>query len=245
MPRVSLGRLLTACVVCMSWPLYADEPPRDPPPAEPGQVSADQEQAPPKQFIYQPPNRGAPTQRVGGGTRSIAQLEVLAPDHTALTTRAQPRLYWYISPGFQNNIRFRLGMAGVTPPLFEILLPPEPNGGIQAIDLAAHDVRLEPGRLYEWAVMLEPFPHQRVPPLVSLGRIVVDTTASALQAAPLAERPFLAASNGYWYDALDWVSQLIDSGAPKALALQRAALLDQGGLTTAAHYERDMARLGR
>ncbi len=58
---------------------------------------------PPPVFNYQPPNRGAPAQRVGGGTRSISQLSVLAPDHLARTSRARPRLYWYINPGFRNG----------------------------------------------------------------------------------------------------------------------------------------------
>jgi hypothetical protein len=205
-------------------------------------TDAAQPPAPPR-FIYQPPNRGVPAQRVGGGTRSITQLDVLAPDHTGLTSQAQPRLYWYINPGFRNKVRFRLAEAGVTPPLLEILLPPEPNGGIQHLDLAVHKVRLEPGRLYEWGVMLDPFPHQRLPPLASLGRILLDDTTTALQQASSAHKPYLAAQLGYWYDALDWVSQQIETNPPASeLRLRRADLLEQGGLLSAALYERDMTQ---
>jgi len=50
---------------------------------------------------YQPPLRGAPGGRVGGGTRGTGRetfvLSVLAPDHTGLTVSEQPALYWFIS----------------------------------------------------------------------------------------------------------------------------------------------------
>src|SRR5437867_13335867 len=49
--------------------------------------------------VYKPPLRGAPGGRVGGGTRGTQErdifvLSVLAPDHTGLTTREQPSLFW-------------------------------------------------------------------------------------------------------------------------------------------------------
>jgi hypothetical protein len=205
------------------------------------------EASPPKPaptgFFYSPPNRGAPAQRVGGGTRSITQLKVLAPSHPGMTTQAQPRLYWYQNPGFRNKIRFRLAEVGVTPPLLEVLLPPAPDGGIQQLDLDKHDVVLEPGLIYEWGVLLEPFPHQRLPPLLSATRIVVNDSARQIISAEPAQRPYLAASQGYWYDAVDWVSRLIEeTGGDAGWRLQRAELLDQGGLKSIALYEREMVR---
>lgn len=191
-------------------------------------------------FNYRPPNRGAPSQRVGGGTRSIDQLSVLAPRHIALTTQAQPRLYWFTTPGFRNNVRFRLGEAGIQPPLLEIQLPPQPDGGVHHLDLAVHDVHLEPGKLYEWGVILEPFPHQRIPPLVSRGRIAMDETDHpTLQDAPIEQRPYVAARQGYWYDAVDWISRLIADTGDAGLYRQRADLLEQGDLFSASLYERE------
>src|SRR5688572_21778645 len=51
--------------------------------------------------VYNPPPRGAPGGRVGGGTRGPGQrdvfvLSVLAPDHSGLTSSEQPSLYWFI-----------------------------------------------------------------------------------------------------------------------------------------------------
>ena len=210
-----------------------------PPPAT-GPRPYDPLQQPRPLFNYRPPDRGAPIQRVGGGTRSIGQLSVLAPRHIALTTRTQPRLYWFVSPGIRNKLRFRLSETGVKPPLLEIQLPPQPNGGVHHLDLKTHDVHLEPGKLYDWGVILEPFPHQRIRPLVSRGRIAVDDAYPIPADAPLTQKPYIAAQRGYWYDALDWISRLIDADEGSvALYHQRADLLEQGNLLSAASYERE------
>ena len=234
----SLSRLLSAALLTM-----AAAPGQTEETASAETATKPQEQTARPAFVYQPPNRGAPAQRVGGGTRSISQLSVLAPAHTGLTTQLQPRLYWFINPGFRNKMRFRLAEAGATPPLLEIQLPPQPNGGIQYLDLEAHSIRLQPGKLYEWGVMLEPFPHQRLPPLLSRARLAVDDSYAPLQQSPLEEKPYLAAQQGYWYDALDWISQLIETeGGSAELRQQRAELLEQGDLLSAAAYEREMAQ---
>ncbi len=232
----SLDKCLIAALLVTAGPVYAacDKASR---------AGTEREAEAPPAFSYQPPNRGAPAQRVGGGTRSINQLSVLAPDHLALTSQAHPRLYWYINPGFRNKLRFRLAEAGVTPPLIEIQLPPQPDGGIQYLDLELHGVSLEAGRRYEWAVVLQPFPHERLPPLVSGGNILLDESAPELQRVAPRERPYLAAQQGYWYDALDWVTRLIDAAPDNTeLRLQRALLLEQGGLDSAAMYEKEMAQ---
>jgi len=232
-----LVKCLIAALFVFTWPVFASSDKVNQTGAEP------EPSPPPTTFVYQPPNRGAPAQRVGGGTRSINQLIVLAPDHLALTSQAHPRLFWYINPGFRNKLRFRLAEAGVTPPLIEIQLPPQPDGGIQHFDLELHGVRLEADRRYEWAVVLEPFPHERLPPLVSGGNILRNESVPELRRAALHERPYLAAQQGFWYDALDWVTRLIDAAPGNTeLRLQRAALLEQGGLHSVAMYEKEMAQ---
>jgi hypothetical protein len=49
---------------------------------------------------YKPPLRGAPGGRVGGGSRApgkTLKFTALAPNHTALTSREHPVLYWHQS----------------------------------------------------------------------------------------------------------------------------------------------------
>ena len=238
-----MERIMKACLVAVALAVPHGQATADCPKNRPTAASATAQPA----FSYRPPNRGAPTQRVGGGTRSITQIEALAPAHVALTTQAMPRLYWHLSPGFRNKLRFRLAEAGVSPPLLEILLPEQPNGGIQFIDLATHNIALEPGRSYNWAIMLEPFPHQRMPPLVSAAMLTRDNGGEQFAQLSPEERPFAAAEQGYWYDAVDWISRLIEQpdAAGVDRRLQRAALLEQGGLSSVASYEREMVSYGQ
>jgi len=51
--------------------------------------------------VYTPPQRGAPSRRVGGSSRgagdALPAVMILAPDHVGLTTSESPSLYWYLS----------------------------------------------------------------------------------------------------------------------------------------------------
>ena len=66
-------------------------------------------------FTYKPPKRGMPGGRIGGGTRGKTDgypiLTVLAPDHTGLTTKTRPVLYWYLSTATPKQIEFTLILA--------------------------------------------------------------------------------------------------------------------------------------
>jgi hypothetical protein len=193
-------------------------------------------------FVYRPPNRGAPKGRVGGGTRSINQLLALAPKHIGLTSSAQPRLYWYIASGFRNPLRFRLNAIGESAPLLEIALAAEPTAGIYGLDLSKHGVSLQPGEIYQWVVMLDPLPHQRWKKIVSAGQIERINGTIDLTALNPEQRPFVAAQNGLWYDALDGISRQVEQDPLNPTPhQQRAELLAQGGLMEASLLDSDRA----
>ena len=63
----------------------------------PQQASTDADKPP----VYVPPQRGAPSRRVGGSSRgagdNLPSVMVLVPDHVGLTTSDTPALYWYLS----------------------------------------------------------------------------------------------------------------------------------------------------
>src|SRR4030042_2532768 len=73
--------------------------------------------------IYQPPLRGAPGGRVGGGTRGIGEeliaLFALAPNHVALTVQEQPTLYWYLSKPATHAIALTIIVEKDTHPVLE------------------------------------------------------------------------------------------------------------------------------
>jgi hypothetical protein len=205
-------------------------------------------------FVYRPPNLGAARNTAGGATRQLKftsprnAIQVLAPEHAALTTNSQPRLYWYLRPGTRNTQLFRISFDRKgAPPLLEVRLPAQIKGGIQSLDLAHHRLRLTPGVAYSWQVKLEPLkesnPYRMAPNIMSSGEIRLTTASHELSRASPEQSPYLAASAGIWYDALDGVSQLVDRGGRRVAYWhqQRADLLEQAKLTVAAKYERDMA----
>jgi predicted secreted protein len=191
-----------------------------------------------------------PAGRIGGGTRSAGAarlaLEVVAPDHTGLTSVAQPTLYWYASDAAATPLEFTLLPADAEKPLVERRLPAVTRPGIQAVALASLGVTLKPGTEYEWFVSAVSDPQQRSRD-VTAGGSIRRAGADAALVAQLAQAdarsvPVLYAQAGYFYDAVESLSRLIDRNpGDAALRGQRAALLEQVGLPKVAEAERAAA----
>lgn len=201
-------------------------------------------------FVYKPPLRGAPASRVGGGTRGSGtanfKLDVLAPDHTGLTTRAQPTLYWYASGPSTAKLEVTVIAEVAELPVLSQNINLT-SGGVQSFDLAKQGVSLKPDTEYEWFVSVIPDPAQRSKDVTSGGTIrrVAPDPAVQARAAAAGERqaPMVYAEAGLWYDAIDALSRLIERQPGDAeLHAQRAALLDQVGLPAAASYDRAGSR---
>ncbi len=187
---------------------------------------------------YKPPLLGAPGGRIGGGTRGTAReifvLSVLAPDHNALTVAEQPSLYWFISKPTALPVELTVMDPGTTRPLLETRLAAEAPG-VHRVRLADHGVRLTPGVPYRWYVAIVPDPGRRSRDILAGASIERVEPPADLQArvtrANRDELPSILAEAGLWYDAVEAISELIDSRpADGELRRQRAALLSQGGL---------------
>ena len=190
--------------------------------------------------VYNPPKRGAPGGRVGGGTRGGTQrdifvLSVLAPDHSGFTTSEQPSLYWYISNSTSLPIELTVMDPQGVQPILETRLPAPAKPGIQRVRFADYNIRLAPGAAYRWFVAIVPDADRRSKDILAGGAIErVDVPAelnAKLAKAKSNETPFIYAEAGLWYDALGAISDLIDA-APQNQELhkQRTALLTQVGL---------------
>ena len=202
-------------------------------------------------FSYRPPMRGAPAARIGGGTRGIGdktlELVVLAPDHTGLTTKEQPTLYWYASEPVQAQLEVTLINDESIDPQLEQTLTTQAKAGIHSFDLSSTRARLKPGMEYRWFVSAIADKEQRSNDIVASGtiqRIEPDENLSSRIAA--ADKGSLAniyAEAGIWYDTVDAISQRINETPDNsALVEQRAALLEQVGLQAAADYSRAQNR---
>ncbi len=197
--------------------------------------------------VYMPPKRGAPFGRIGGGSRQpgidLPALYVLVPDHTGLTTKEQPTLYWFVSGPAETRVRITLLDEEGIDPLLETDLEAVRVAGIHELRLADHGVVLQPNVEYRWFVSLVVDPGKRSKDVVSGGTIrwVKPSTElrNALAEASSDREGFVYAENGIWYDAIEALSRQIEQSPENAsLRAQRAALLDQVELMEVAAFDR-------
>ena len=198
--------------------------------------------------IYRPPMRGAPAGRLAGGSRGNAKespsICALAPDHVGLTVKEQPCLYWFLSKRTELPVVFTLIEVQAIAPLLEEQIPCPEKPGIQGISLKSFGIRLKKGVRYEWFVSLVPEPEQRSKDDIAMGVIERLESSKSLEAdlsgIEMARHSFIYAEHGFWYDALEAISDLIESN-PDYFALRRirASLLEQVGLGRVAQYDMD------
>ena len=202
---------------------------------------------------YTPPKTAGTGLRTDGdggsraGGAKLPSLFVLAPNHTALTTQAQPSLFWFQDGPAPKDVGARFELTLVDPknpkPLLKvgaaIAEQKGGGGGIQRIQLARHKITLDPGVAYKWSVALVPDANNRSQDLVASG-VIQRSEPSPELSAELAKGNKAAAyaTSGVWYDALSALSDEIDA-SPKdaALRAERAELLRQAGLKLAADFE--------
>lgn len=191
--------------------------------------------------VYTPPRRGAPATRVGGGTRGndTIVLQVLAPEHTGLTTLAQPTLYWYASRAIEGRVEFVLTERDASAPVWRHRIDEKLEAGIQPFALQAVGFELQPGVTYQWSVSLVHPSGQRARDAVALGTVerIVSGPLPDLAASP-ADRAAMLAANGVWYDAIQVLSESIDAAAENDVYRNyRRDLLQQVGLLDVADAE--------
>ena len=205
-----------------------------------------------KPVLYKPPSGlGAPSagKRVGGGTRgtnkSVPILSVLAPDHTGLTVREQPDLYWFASNVVTNPVELTLTVEKGETPLLEKRLPIPTHAGVQRVRLSDYGIKLIPGERYNWSIALVLDPKRRSKDVIAVGTIERVERASldhgTIAAGPTTEAFHQFAAEGLWYDAVMTISELIESApAAPALRRQRADLLDQVDLSEVGNFDLTM-----
>jgi len=203
-------------------------------------------------IIYKPPKRGAPGGREGVGREGAATrgpkepltLTVLAPkDHTGLTAQEQPVLYWYLSQETQHPVEISLTDLQSIKPLLTMRLDPPLQPGMQRVRLADHNIYLIPGVSYKWAVSLVRNAVQRSSDITTAGTLERIELSRELRRqlgqANTMTAARLYATEGLWYDTIAALSELIDTRPQEpALRQQRAAVLEQEGLTAAAAYDK-------
>lgn len=196
--------------------------------------------------VYKPPKRGvAPKTLVGGSSRGVesglSTISVLAPDHIGLTIYEQPSIYWYLSKPISGRIEFTLIDDQLIEPLQKTNLITQIKPGVQCINLSDYDVRLSPGKQYQWIVSLLPDPDHSSQDIIVGGAIecieFTQELVEKLAQAGKTKAPHIYAEAGLWYDALSAISNLIDA-TPDDMVLrkQRTSLLEQVELWEVVEY---------
>lgn len=195
--------------------------------------------------VFKPPLRGAPVGRIAGGTRGdsgeLPLLCVLTPDRTGLTIHDQPALYWFLSQSISYPLELTVIDDHSVEPLLERRIPNPKHLGFQIARLADFNLHLESGAVYRWYIAIVPDPDRRSRDLVAWGQIErVDPPEGLAERLRQAGPDGVAgvyAESGLWYDALDAVGRRIgESTDPAPYLRQRAALLEQVGLSEVASY---------
>jgi hypothetical protein len=183
--------------------------------------------------VYKPPFRGAPGGRVGGASRSasaprmaLPAIELLAPpDHTGVTARADPVLYFSISRAAQWPVQFTISAPMQPAPVVDVSIPSPGAAGLYAVSTGKYRVRLQPGTVYTWSVSVVLDPRAWSRNIVASATILYDPAiaTSAPGAAALA-------GAGLWYDAVAAAVEETNRGLQAPLA----ALMRQAGISSPA-----------
>jgi len=172
---------------------------------------------PVRKAVYIPPLRGAPTNRVGGGTRGGGEdfsIQTLSPNHTGITITQQPNLYYTLRNKANALIEFILISEDSEEPLIETHITPS-SDAIQKIDLSSFNVKLAPEKKYLWYVTIILDVNNRAKDIVSGGEIQYEKPSNhlieLLAKSDQASLVNIFAESGVWYDAID-TTQKIPNG---------------------------------
>lgn len=191
---------------------------------------------------FNPPARGLPGRRLGGGTRgecvqSQPTLTALQPDSNfGLTTTAYPTFFWYLPASSATQAEFIL-LDADSNPVYQTTFQIMGKSGVIRLSLPT-DVNLPPlavGKDYHWFFSLVCDANDRSADVITEGWIQRVTPDAALmnrlQSSPESDRAALYAEAGIWYDALSTVATLRDAqpNNPTFVAQWRT-LLDAIGL---------------
>ena len=178
------------------------------------------------------------------------RLAPIASEQTGLTSREQPSLYFYISGPYDGTMTFTLSEPFVSNPILSISLNRFPSEGIYGVRLSEYMVKLKKNVEYEWFITIIADPQQKTGDIYASATIkyVEATSDLSLELSKVSpnQKYKAYAKTGYWYDAIESLTQLIHSARTiKTYRLHRAALLKQVNLTKAAKYDLSVVNIPR
>jgi len=202
--------------------------------------------------LYQPPKKITPRARVGGELRGTEgtdpEVVALVPDHVGITSNRAPVLNWFISKTTSHQVLFTLSDTKQVRPIYEGPVATPSKDGIYSIKLKALGLTLEPGAQYRWYVSVVRNPSSPSNDIVGGGIIEPWEMSDALtfdvrlckeqNDKESIEGIVQNARNGFWYDAMGCLCNLIDAyPTDPDLRRLRARLLKDVGLNGVAEWD--------
>lgn len=165
----------------------------------------------------------------------VPQLYVLLPEEVAITTRAQPSLFWYLSRPVDRPIKLTISTPESIEPVLELEIDAAKRQGIQRLDLSKLPIRLKPSVRYDWVIAVASDEAGMGPKIYAKSVVWRIESPKALAsrltgAKNRRQRAAIAAEEGIWIDALAGISNLIEHKPnDSSLRRDRADLLRQVG----------------
>jgi len=243
MNRTLLISTLAAIALSLSPVSYADEKDVDGVAGSPASNEAIVESL--AKLVFVPHDSGAPVVTESGGVRAVTvlpKIQLLAPRRMARTLTANPTLYWHITKATVGNLWFTLVIddSTVIDPLLETRIDDVDQEGIFSVDLNDHNITLEPGKRYMWSLVLSTessgFGNDQIAQSLLEHSPNADLSAALGSLTP-EDRAVRLAAEGYWYDAIQTLSEQIGADLDSPWKTARARLLDQAGLLQAARFD--------
>ena len=186
---------------------------------------------------------GDQSHQVGMTSSSMpSYMAPLASERTGLTIKSQPVLYWYTSGPWPGQIEFTLNEPRASEPVLRTHIDGPAKEGISQLALAEFNISLKPGVEYEWFIAIVSDPKERSGDFLGSATIkyVKSPTdlSNRLKKIPKNVKHHAYAREGYWYDAIEHLSKMIDATQGNAkLRNHRGALLGQVNLVKVAAYD--------
>ena len=166
----------------------------------------------------------------------------LASERTGFTFDKQPVLRFYISSGWPGKIVFTILENRNVEPFLETLIDGPKTEGIYEIDLKDYDLILKPDIEYEWFLAIILDPDERSADFLASATLQVvppsDTFLNKTEQVSNDRLYFFYAQEGYWYNAIHHLSQMIDSHPDQTIFVEhRVQLLKQVHLQQVAAFD--------
>ncbi|NEP10422.1 MAG: DUF928 domain-containing protein [Symploca sp. SIO2C1] len=168
-----------------------------------------------------PPEKGIPTQTVGGGTRGQCSLQqqdtkkpltLLTPAaQEGLTMAERPTFFFYVPETSAQKAEFTL-ISQDEEYGYQTSFSLDSKGGVFKFQLPAEAAPLEVGKSYQWSVAMICNQQQRTEDIVAQGLIqrteATPTLVTQLGSATPLQRAALYGKAGIWYDTVKTMAEL-------------------------------------